>query len=268
MSGRRRLMMVMPEDCLTFDIIAEAGQTFSWTPYSYTGATVDIGYGPQFISSGSTITRTYDTAGLYKFKIYECDCNYAYWRGDANIVRSNERWEYLGARYAQLYKAFAEMPNSECRFRTLPNVSRWSGAFFNSPKATVPITQVPDGVTNLDTFCQMVESFAGNITNFPDSVVTLDGTFSEASGTGKVTLTKLPPNVTTLSIFSFNTQFVYADLSELAANAPEGGYQALTNIYYAFYNNPNITGSQSAFLAVCPNVTNTTNAFYGTSTTE
>ena len=59
-----------------------------------------------------------------------------------------------------------------------------------------------------------------------------------------------------------------ANLNELANNAPSGGYSALTNIQGAFYKCTGVTGSRSTFMSACPNVTNDTDAFYATNTTD
>lgn len=274
MSFRRRMMIsaMQGENCLTFDIIAEAGQTFSWQPQGYWGkeyaAMVDIGNGKQAMANNEVISRTYELAGRYEFKIYECYGNFAYWRGDVNLVSSNEKWQYLGTQYKQFYTAFKGMTNSTLALKTLPDgLTSYSGAFYGCTGATLPLTALPDCPNYYEAF-RDVKNFSGNLFNIPDSITDCRTMFSNTTGPGRVVLTKLPPHATSLSVFASNSNVVYANLTELAANAPEGGYQALTSLYYAFYGNANVTGSRSAFLAVCPNVTDTTNAFTNTNTTE
>ena len=87
-------------------------------------------------------------------------------------------------------------------------------------------------------------------------------------------LTSLPAGLTGLvSAFSY-VLLAEINLDDLTANAPEGGWTGVTSIENMFYNagsgnSPGtVTGSRSAFLAKFPNVTKTTNAFYGTNTTE
>lgn len=266
------IMNAVSDNCLSFQIVAEAGQTFSWQPQGYYGreyaAIADIGYGKQTLANNEIISRTYEVAGQYEFKIYECYCNFAYWRGDVNITSSNEKWRYLGTNYKQFYAAFKDMKNSTLAFKTLPDgLTSYSAAFFGCTSATLPLTTLPDCLNYTEAF-RGIKNFSGMITNIPDSTTNMKNMFEGTTGPGRVVLTKLPPNVTSLSVFSNGSTVVYADLTELASNAPPGGYQALTNIYYAFASNKNVTGSRSAFLAACPNVTNTTNAFANTNTTE
>lgn len=270
------IMNAVRDNCLSFQIVAEAGQTFSWQPQGYWGkeyaAIADIGYGKQTLDNNEVISRTYEVAGSYEFKIYECYCNYAYWRGDVNICGSNEKWAYLGSNYKQFYHAFNGMVNSTFNFKTLPpQVTTYTGAFIYCTNARFPDLILPNEVATTwgDAF-RANSAFCSHFVNLPDKSTILSGMFASATGTGTVTLTELPPNVTTLSTFAYAARpdLIRADLDELAENAPEGGYQALTNLYYAFSGQTMVTGSRSAFLAACPNVTNTTNAFLNTNTTE
>ncbi len=89
-----------------------------------------------------------------------------------------------------------------------------------------------------------------------------------------LTLTRLPAGLAGNLISAFdNTPLAVINLDDLTANAPEGGWTGVRNIMRMFYNagsgnSPGtVTGSRSAFLAKFPNVTNATNAFYGTNTT-
>ena len=71
----------------------------------------------------------------------------------------------------------------------------------------------------------------------------------------------------------YSCKMMTADLDTLAAAAPAEGYTSLTTIrgMFAYGGNINspgtVTGSQAAFLAVCPNLTNTNAAFDNTNTT-
>lgn len=87
-------------------------------------------------------------------------------------------------------------------------------------------------------------------------------------------LTRLPAGLTGSLVSAFdNTPLTVINLDDLTANAPEGGWTEVRNIMYMFRNagsgnSPGtVTGSRSAFLAKFPNVTNASNAFYGTNTT-
>lgn len=87
------------------------------------------------------------------------------------------------------------------------------------------------------------------------------------------TLTTLPENLINGNDMFYSCDRMTADLDTLASNAPAGGYTSLTSITamfaYAGRNNSpgTVTGSQAAFLAVCPNLTNTNAAFDNTNTT-
>lgn len=56
-------------------------------------------------------------------------------------------------------------------------------------------------------------------------------------------------------------------LQQIAAHAPQGGWQGIRIIDKMFYGCAGVTGSQSVFLAKFPDLTSHTDAFTGTSTT-
>lgn len=86
-------------------------------------------------------------------------------------------------------------------------------------------------------------------------------------------LTALPENLSSGEYMFYSCKMMTADLDTLAAAAPAEGYTSLTTIrgMFAYGGNINspgtVTGSQAAFLAVCPNLTNTNAAFDNTNTT-
>ena len=318
MSGRRRMMMVMPEDCLTFDIIAEEGQTLSVTPkFSGTFMSIDLGDGViQTIPFNGSITHTYP-AGDWKVRIYGTDCGGCHFRGTVNIVRSNERWHYLGERFTNGSEMFRGMANSRFDFKTLPpQITNGSIMFYNCANAILPLTklpgglttcnnmfhgctnallpltEIPDGVTSLTAAfvnCSSAllpikrlplnvisghNAFAGcfaaemEISELPDSLTNCQAMFQRCGGVFSVK--KLPSSATDLS-YLFNDYDYRGShpmvLDDFVANAPAGGYPAVTTINYMFYYCRDVVGSRSAFLALFPNATST-NAFNGTNTTE
>lgn len=275
MSYRRRMMITNAqsgENYLSFDIIAEAGQTLTFQAQGYfaggTAAVIDIGNGRQELANDETASRTFEYPGNYQLKIYKYNGTLARWGGTANLVSSNEKWQFM-PKLTSLNYSFYGMSNSTLALRTLPpNITNLNNTFYNATNATLPLSAIPDGVTAMNSTFANVKNFSGQIVNLPDTVTSAKSTFNGSAGNGLVRLTKLPPNITDMTAFGVGATFIYADLDELAANAPEGGYQALTTIQLAFSGCSNVTGSRSAFLAVCPNVTNTTNAFLNTNTTE
>lgn len=275
MSYRRRMMITNAqsgENCLTFDIIAEAGQTLTFQAQGYysggTAAVIDIGNGRQELANNETASRTFEYPGKYMLRIYEYKGAVARWGGTANLVSSNEKWQFM-PKLTSLNYSFHGMANSTLALRTLPpSVTNLNNTFQNDTNATLPLSAIPAGVTTMNNTFNEVKNFSGQIINLPDTVTSARTTFYNCAGNGLVRLTKLPPNITDMYGFGIGATLIYADLDELAANAPEGGYQDLTTIQLAFSGCSNVTGSRSAFLAVCPNLTNTTDAFKGTNTTE
>lgn len=122
--------------------------------------------------------------------------------------------------------------------------------FAGCEAAQLPITELPAGLTSAGAMFYACKNSAIQLNRLPE---TLSGDLG--------------------GMLSICYKAVI-NLDELAANAPEGGWTEVTNIQNMFYNagsgnSPGtVTGSRSAFLAKLPNVTNTTNAFSGTNTTE
>ena len=146
--------------------------------------------------------------------------------------------------------------------------------FYHCTKAKLNFTKLPDNITNAgSTFrdCYVADL---PITSLPEALVTMDALFENCLK-ARIHLTKLPNAISgSLALAFSQAKLAVINLDELAANAPEGGWTGVTSIEKMFYNagsgnSPGtVTGSRSAFLAKFPNVTNTTNAFYGTNTTE
>lgn len=119
-----------------------------------------------------------------------------------------------------------------------------------------------------DTVDGMVIDCNSNWSAVGGKVTVMDGSFfSETLFTG-ASFKSLPPNVQrTDDLFRGCSQCVI-NLDTLVANAPAEGWTELTNITRMFFSCGKVTGSRSAFLAKCPNVTNTEKWADGTATTE
>lgn len=171
---------------------------------------------------------------------------------------------------------FSYCPEAQLDLQELPESLSGSirEMFYHCIKSKLNFTTLPNGITSAySTFRDCYEAEL-QITSLPESLVTMLGLF-EGCFKARIHLTKLPNAISGRTVLAFsNAKLAEINLDELAANAPEGGWTGVTSIASMFYNagsgnSPGtVTGSRSAFLAKLPNVTNTTNAFYGTNTTE
>ena len=170
---------------------------------------------------------------------------------------------------------FQGCSNAQLPITELPSGLTNGQAMFNScSKAQLPLTSLPPGLKGAATMfygCYNAQLF---ITELPSGLTDANYMFSGCYNT-QLQLTSLPTGLKhTSGMFSYCKKAVI-NLDDLTANAPEGGWTGVvTSIENMFYNagsgnSPGtVTGSRSAFLAKFPNATNTTNAFYGTNTTE
>lgn len=152
------------------------------------------------------------------------------------------RWP---ANVQRINGAFGYCFNSRCSFKGLPSSLTYSGinsVFYLNKRARLTITGLPEGI------------------------VSANNTFRECFN-AEITLHRLPATLQNAVGMFYQDVAAKIDISELARNAPPGGY-ALTDIAQMFYECYNVTGSRSEFLAACPNVTTTTSAFTNTNTTE
>lgn len=319
MSRFRDLMIAAAaaEPCLTFNIIAEEGQTVSVQPRIGGTITVDFGDGIQTIPNNSTVTHTY-SAGNHTLKVYGATCTNCYIRGTANIASSNEKWQYLGSQFTNASYMFRDLANSELMFKTLPPyLTSASGMFFNSTQALLPLTAMPDTVIDIGNFasncanallplvslpsalqsanlafsnCRQAQlplralppllqngqtmfgaclSAQMQISSLPETLTNATGMFQRCGGV--FTISKLPNGIAQCANMFNDYSLVgqhLMDLDAFVANAPAGGYPSVTSINNMFNCCTEVTGSRSAFLALFPNLTSSTGAFNGTSTTE
>ena len=208
-----------------------------------------------------------------------------------NIRSSNERWSVIPGLCAITCVGCA---NSELAFTSLPEGDNptysYNGAFngasaallplrkfpvtrvmnsfaANCREAILPFNELPDTVTG-----NIANAFVNNvkatftITRIPDGVTSMNGAFQSCK-LATIRLSRLPANITSMSgTFAYSS--LVMDLDEVVANAPDGGYAALTNLSSAFTGCAGVTGSRSRFLAACPNATTNNYTFSGTNTTE
>lgn len=279
--------------------------TYGFTPYWKTGGYCKVvdwgdGSGEDATASGTTLTHTYAAAGTYTISI-KADC-YRYVFGDSGtyaplIYDANGNWDALGNitigngmfqncgnavfNFSELPKGMTSAPYMfyNCAKAMLPLTSLPDGLtsgqymFQNCTKATLPLTSLPTGLTNGDSMFTDCRNATLPLTSLPAGLTNGHAMFARCSK-ATLQLTSLPTGPTSLVAAFLSALLAKINLDDLTANAPEGGWTGVTSIEKMFYNagsgnSPGtVTGSRSAFLAKFPNVTNTTNAFYGTNTTE
>lgn len=299
MSTFRRIVNSLMSEVndLKFGISTQAGGSVTLSLYTFTAnepATIYWGDGESSTTTGSgyvAANHTYVNAtsrtsirlvcggrGLYRIKF----------AGDGiDLLDSNEKWglhpvldklemgtktytmnfHSLPPKGANLNYVYQNMTNALFPLSVLPeSATSMAATFSGCAKAILPFTNLPPKLvtgTNIFSGCT---SAISTITELPDTLTACGGIFNKCAKMD-IRLSKFPPGITTLNS-AFNQTNAVINLDEVVANAPEGGFTALTDIAAAFYYAPGVTGSRSRFLAICPNLTNTNNAFTGTNTTD
>ena len=147
------------------------------------------------------------------------------------------------------------------------------GMFSGCTNAILPLTSLPDGLTSGTYMFNGCTNAILPLTSLPDGLTSGSNMFYNCSK-AQLDLQELPDGLTRADNMFNSCKKAVINLDDLTANAPEGGWTGVTSIENIFYNagsgnSPGtVTGSRSALLAKFPNVTNTTNAFTGTNTTE
>lgn len=297
MSMFRNLVIASQLDsALTFNIVAaEGADVLNIKTRGVSTLMIDWGDGSP-LDLGTPATHTY-AAGEYTLRL----CAYTpatpiyvilFDGSNVNIRSSNERWSAI---YGLSVVSFQSCSNAECAFTSLPNgvnsTYSYTSAFYNCTNALLPIRSLPLSTTSIQSFAynnqkallpfnELPPGLAGNhsgmfyncreatytITHLPDGITGLNNAFNN-NKKATLRLSSLPPNITSMSL-TFESSSLVMDLDEVAANAPDGGYAALTNLNSTFYGCSGVTGSRSRFLAACPNATTNNYTFAGTSTTE
>ncbi len=282
---------------LTFYVIAETGADVFNLRIFGAGTNVYWGDGTVSFCGGDTpdVSHTF-APGTYTVSIERSAYVYGFsvLGATCNIVESNEAWMALpNMTSLQFYSCV----NSQLEIKSLPESVRetsWKYAFQGSSNALLPLRKLPSNI--VESLCmfdsctsatlpfeELPKTLRGNcrstffdcrdavfkITYIPDAVVDMTG-FAYRCAKASITLDRLPAAAESIEAAFFETGLV-ANLDEIAANAPEGGYIALTTFKSAFTNCQGVTGSRSAFLAACPNIQMSDSdiafAFANTSTT-
>ena len=244
-----------------FELVVKPGilgdsLTYGFTPYWNAGGyckVVDWGDGSNedATASGTTLKHTYAAAGTYTISI-KADCykvDFGVWPNQILVYDSNGNWDALG------------------------NITTGDSMFQGCTNATLPLTSLPDGLTSGSNMFNGCTNATLPLTSLPSGLTNGSYMF-QGCRNATLQLTSLPAGLTGLASAFRYVLLAEINLDDLTANAPEGGWTEVTRIETMFYNagsgnSPGtVTGSRSAFLAKFPNVTNTTNAFYGTNTTE
>lgn len=281
---------------LTFDVVAADGaNVLNVKAHGTSSLAIDWGDGSALEFSGGQRTHTY-ASGEYTLRVYAVTPSNPVYQivfnnSTVNIRSSNERW---GALFGLCSLTFTGCANSECAFTSLPEgdnaTYNYNAAFNGASAALLPLRKFPvtRGVNSFAVNCreallpfnELPATVAGNIANvfannvkatftitrIPEGVTSMNGAFQSCK-LATIRLSRLPANITSMS-GTFTYANLVMDLDEVAANAPDGGYAALTNLSSAFTDCAGVTGSRSRFLAACPNATTNKYTFTGTSTTE
>ena len=226
------------------------GMEYGFTPHWNEGGYCRVldwgdGVAENAVTSGTVIKHTYTIAGTYKIKIVG-DCWKVIFGKDASyaplIYDSNLKWDFLG-NITDAPEMFYNSQNAVFVVYSLPPFLRTGGsAFYYCRKASFYIKRLPD----------TLEAAAFMLMGCPNVY----------------NLGSLSKNINNASSMLRGCINLSISLDDLVKTAPENGWEFLTTIQNMFYGCSLVTGSRSAFLAKCPNVTNTTNAFEGTNTTE
>ena len=162
---------------------------------------------------------------------------------------------------------FRGCKNAQLPLTALPDsITDGTAMFSGCTKAQLSLTKLPEGLENGTDMFNGCTNATLPLTKLPDGLTNGNRMFSGCTK-AQLPLTKLPDGLKTGTEMFSNCVNAEINLDTLVANAPAEGWTALTNISNMFGGASKVTGSRSAFLAKCPNVTAQTNTFYGTNTT-
>ena len=261
-----------------FELVVKPGilasdMTYGFTPYWNAGGycSVDWGDGSKedAVTNGEKLNHTYAVAGTYTVKI-NADL-YLIKVGGAALYDCNEAWECLGSLGSGSFNMntmFQSSGNLIHTFKTLPQGFKYTNYMFRyCGKVDFAMTSLPDGITHGGSMFFGCSNTSLPLTKLPANLDRAPGMFYGCTN-AKLPLTSLPDGLSNADQMFESCKNAEINLDTLVANAPAEGWTKLTNIRYMFSGCSKVTGSRSAFLAKCPNVTNTTDAFTGTNTTE
>lgn len=227
-----------------FEMLIEAPtDNYAWTiqtgnPFNSV-YNIRIEWGDGAVSAwnrNSDYNHTYASKGTYLIRVRASFINR--W----NFVPSGKSYQVLDCNW---------------NWRALGDVRQISTTYLTNA-AIPPITSLPQTLTSLDSFCGHPSGQYAWITEIPEGVTSCPSCCN-SNGRAGFYVTKLPPNVTTLYRFlrmsgGYGGRKSYIDIGAVCANAPENGFQALTNISGAFNSCQAGNGTIVQFLHKCPNV--------------
>ena len=132
-------------------------------------------------------------------------------------------------------------------------------------KALLYITQLPQNLQNGIAMFFSCNKANLNIAQLPDTLQYCKQMFRNCYK-AQIPIVKLPQMIYQAEGMFRQCSNLELDITQLASNAPTGGYPAV-DIDTMFYHSPGVIGSRSAFLTACPNATHSY-TFEGTNTTE
>lgn len=198
-------------------------------------------------ASGAAVNHTYAAAGTYIVAVtgqmhrFRCSTT-----NPGAVTLCNGNWPALG-NITDGNSMFANCANMELAVDHLPpDLTNAPSMFYSCKLATLPLAGLPDGLISCANMFQSCEAATMNIR-------------------------RLPSGITAAQFMFYRCLKMTADLDAWVAANP-GGWPSMTSGNYMMYYAGNdsspgtVTGSNSAFTALCPNATFTL-AFYGTNTT-
>lgn len=182
--------------------------TYGFKPYWRSGGYCKIvdwgdGVSENAVSSGTTLTHTYSSPGIYKIQI-EADCYRVQFGGidtlySSLVYNSNGNWLSLGNLTNGSYM-FRDCPNAVFSFTNLPlTLTEGAYMFYNCSSAPLSLTELPLGLQG-----NCARMFGGcslaqlSLTSLPSGIITATQMFSGCA-VSTLPLTSLPSGLTKAS---------------------------------------------------------------------
>ena len=195
--------------------------TYGFTPYWSAGGyckVVDWGDGSNegAVTSGALITHTYAVAGTYIIRI-KADCykiNFGVSPYNTLLYDANGDWDAMG-NITIGDSMFANCINATLPLTSLPDgLTNGSYMFFNCRKAKLPLTSLPDVLTNGNNMFNGCRNATLPLTSLPDGLT--DGSnMLRGCANATLPLTSLPDGLTSGSNMFYNCSKAQLDLQEL-----------------------------------------------------
>ena len=256
--------------------ILSTGMSYGFTPYwgewdKVKPCYIDWGDGEtqDTATHGQLVSHTYANAGTYKIKIKADITTRALFSAKgANLVYDcSDNFEMLGTMKSGAYM-FNGCKNSVFSIKKMPNgVTDGDSMFGGCSNALFPLEKLSDALTSGYYMFSGCKNALLPLTYLPEHLTWGDCMFYGCTN-AQLPLTSLPDRLANGNAMFYNCKNAEINLDTLVANAPADGWTNLTTIQNMFNGCSKVTGSRSAFLAKCPNVTKTADAFTGTNTTE